>query len=52
MRLLQIIWDIVEFILKFFLVMTLLTLLTLSIVVLMNEPLRSAVFEFLQRYVR
>lgn len=52
MRLFQIIWDIVEFILKFFLVMTLLTLLTLSIVVLMNEPLRSAVFEFLQRYVR
>lgn len=52
MRLFQIIWDIVEFILKFFLVMTLLTLLTLSIVVLMNEPLRNAVFEFLQRYIR
>lgn len=49
-RLMQIVGDIIGFLFKFMVVIILLALLTLSIIVLINEPLRTPVFEFIKQY--
>lgn len=50
-RIMQIIGDIIGFILKLVIVVVLLMLLTLAIVVLLNEPLRIPVFEYIKQYI-
>lgn len=50
-RIMQIIGDIIGFILKLVIVVVLLMLLTLAIVVLLNESLRIPVFEYIKQYI-
>lgn len=50
-RLMQIAGDIIGFVFKFVVIVILLSLLTLAIVVLINEPLRTPVFEYIKQYI-